>query len=821
MKVILMKLLAVFGTRPEAIKLAPLIKQLKNDPFFELRVCVTAQHRQMLDQVLEMFEIKPEYDLNLMGEAQTLNEITAKILISLKEKVFTEFFPDGIIVHGDTATTFAGALSGFYEKIPIYHIEAGLRTGNLFAPWPEEANRVLVSVLTQKHFAPTQTAKLSLLKENIPSENILVTGNTVIDSLFQTLKMIQTNVSKKNLCETQFSFLDSSKKLILVTGHRRENFGTGFLNICEALREIAQRDDVQIVYPLHLNPNVRKPVLSILGGCKSIHLLEPLDYLPFIFLMSKAYLILTDSGGIQEEAPSLGIPVLVMRDVTERPEAVEAGTVKLVGTNKTKIINEATILLNHADEYKKMSLAHNPYGDGQACLRIAKEFKRMSTDKKQVCIVGLGYIGLPTAALFANEGMNVFGVDINPLVLKSLEKGEVHIVEPGLDVLVKSCVESKKLQVGREPISSDIFLIAVPTPINLDKSPDDSYVMSATHSIAPVLKKGDLIIIESTSPVGTTEKAIELLKIERPDLKFPKEGTQKEDVHVVYCPERVIPGHALREMKENDRIIGCFNEKSYQMAKNFYQVVVRGDCIKASVKAAEMSKLTENAFRDVNIAFSNELANIAEKLGIDPFELIDLANKHPRVNILQPGPGVGGHCIPIDPWFIVSQSKGQAKLMHQARLINDERPYSVLKKIKEAASHFQRPKVALLGLSFKADIDDLRESPAMTIAVNLAINEDFDLLLVEPYIKELPKAFQQENVRKVSLETAIEEGDVIVVLVEHAIFKASRPQISESQILIDTKGVWRHLRKQDNLFEQTSISFLNDKRLDEKNILEV
>ena len=815
-----MRLLAVFGTRPEAIKLAPLIKQIEGDPFFELKVCVTAQHRQMLDQVLDMFGIVADYDLDLMGEAQTLNEITSRILLSLKETVFSDFLPDGIFVHGDTATTFAAALAGFYEKIPIYHVEAGLRTGDLFAPWPEEANRMLVSVITQKHFAPTTTAKNSLLKEDVKKEDIFVTGNTVIDSLLQTLKLIQTDPSKQSLCQKQFSFLNPQKKLILVTGHRRENFGTGFLNICEALREIAERDDVQIIYPVHLNPNVRKPVLSLLDNQKNIHLLEPLDYLPFIYLMSKAYLILTDSGGIQEEAPSLGIPVLVMRDVTERPEAIEAGTVKLVGTSQSKILKEVTTLLNDAHEYKKMSLAHNPYGDGKACLRIAKEFKRMGLENQKLCILGLGYIGLPTAALFSEEGMNVFGVDINPAVLESLSKGEIHIVEPGLSEIVKSCVNLKRLQVGSEPIPSDVYLIAVPTPISLDKKPDDSYVMSAIQSLAPVLKQGNLVIIESTSPVGTTDKAIELLKEKRPDLKFPKEGSSEEEVHVVYCPERVIPGKALTEMKENDRIIGCYNEKSYLLAKKFYQAVVKGDCVKTTVKAAEMSKLTENAFRDVNIAFSNELANIAETLGIDPFELIELANKHPRVNILQPGPGVGGHCIPIDPWFIVSKSPKEAKLIKQARLINDERPLRVLQKIKEAASKFSKPKVALLGLSFKADIDDLRESPAMTIAADLAINEDFDLLIVEPYIKDLPKAFEQVNVKKVPLSKALAESHVIAILVEHTVFKEARPALKNNQIIIDTKGIWRHLRK-NSLASSDTGAFLTEKGVDEQTRREV
>ena len=805
-----MKLLAVFGTRPEAIKLAPLIRKLGEDPFFDLKVCVTAQHRQMLDQVLEMFEIEADYDLNLMGEAQTLNDITAKVLISLKEKVFTEFLPDGVLVHGDTATTFAAALAGFYERVPIYHVEAGLRTGNLFAPWPEEANRILVSVLTNKHFAPTETAKKSLLKEDVPKEKILVTGNTVIDSLFQTIEMFETNKEKKVALEEKFSFLDKSKKTLLVTGHRRENFGSGFLDICRALSDLSKRDDIQIVYPVHLNPNVRKPVLSLLGNKKNIHLLDPLDYLPFVYLMSKSHVILTDSGGIQEEAPSLGIPVLVMRDVTERPEAVTAGTVKLVGTDQKKIVKEVEGLFDSKEEYKKMSLSHNPYGDGKACARITKEFKRMGLEQKQLCIIGMGYIGLPTAALFSEEGLKVFGVDVNPKVLSCLEKGEVHIVEPGLDEIVKESVAQNKLRVGSKPESSDYYIIAVPTPITATKDPDDSYVMSAIKSLAPALRKGDLVVIESTSPVGTTEKSIKLLEKVRPDLSFPKEGFSKEDVHVVYCPERVIPGKALEEMKENDRIIGCYNEKSYQIAKNLYSLVVKGSCLKTSVKVAEMSKLTENAFRDVNIAFSNELASICDKLKINCFDLIDVANKHPRVNILQPGPGVGGHCIPIDPWFIVSKNKEEAKLIKTARLVNDAKPLAMIERIREEAKSFEKPKIAILGLSFKADIDDLRESPALFIAESLALKSEHELLVVEPYIKTLPESLKGPLVKKIDLDKALLEASIIVVLVDHSLFRNIRPSLKDGQVLIDSKGIWRHLDESQYSSSKVVPSFTND-----------
>jgi len=364
------KILLVFGTRPEAIKMAPLVHALHADNRFESKVCVTAQHREMLDQVLELFEIIPDYDLDLMRQGQTLNEVTARILLELKP-VLQEFKPDVVLVHGDTATTFAASLVAYYEQIAVGHVEAGLRTGNVYSPWPEEGNRKLTGALTKYHFAPTETSQQNLLKENFSPEQIFVTGNTVIDALLMIKNKIDHNGDLNVELSAQFPMLKKDKKIILVTGHRRESFGGGFERICEALAITAKRyPNAQILYPMHLNPNVREPVNRILKGIDNIFLIEPQQYLPFIYLMNQAHIILTDSGGIQEEAPSLGKPVLVMRDTTERPEAVEAGTVKLVGTNvevMTAAINE---LMDNEAAYTAMSFAHNPYGDGKACVRI-------------------------------------------------------------------------------------------------------------------------------------------------------------------------------------------------------------------------------------------------------------------------------------------------------------------------------------------------------------------------------------------------------------------------------------------------------------------
>jgi UDP-N-acetylglucosamine 2-epimerase (non-hydrolysing) len=364
-----MKILTVFGTRPEAIKMAPLVRALREDPAMEARVCVTAQHRQMLDQVLELFEIEPNYDLNIMKPGQSLSGITSEILVRI-EPILSDFSPDMVLVHGDTSTTLATTLASYYHQIPVGHVEAGLRTGNIYSPWPEEANRKLTGALTKLHFAPTEESRLNLLREGVSNSEIHVTGNTVIDALLQIRARLETDTRLASALANRFSFLGGGR-VVLVTGHRRENFGSGFERICSAIQQLSKEfPDDEFVYPVHLNPNVREPVERILKGLPNVHLIEPLEYLPFVYLMTRAHIILTDSGGIQEEAPSLGKPVLVMRETTERPEAVKAGTVRLVGTNVVQIVAGVRQLMNDESAYDRMAFAHNPYGDGQACVRI-------------------------------------------------------------------------------------------------------------------------------------------------------------------------------------------------------------------------------------------------------------------------------------------------------------------------------------------------------------------------------------------------------------------------------------------------------------------
>lgn len=378
------KILLVFGTRPEAIKMAPLVKKLQEYPEqFQTIVCVTGQHREMLDQVLRLFDITPDYDLNIMKPNQDLYDITSRILLGMRD-VLKEVQPDIVLVHGDTTTSMAAALAAFYQQIPVGHVEAGLRTGNIYSPWPEEMNRLITGRITTHHFSPTPLAKENLLREHVDETQIIVTGNTVIDALQMVVKRLAEDkvlanevAAKVNQMGYDVQRLEGNRRMVLITGHRRENFGEGFLNICHAIKHLSEQyQDVDFVYPMHLNPNVRKPVLEILGEkAENVFLIEPLDYLPFVYMMQHSTLILTDSGGVQEEAPGLGKPVLVMRDTTERPEAVEAGTVLLVGTNREKIEQGVSMLLDDADIYRRMSEAVNPYGDGRACERIAEALR--------------------------------------------------------------------------------------------------------------------------------------------------------------------------------------------------------------------------------------------------------------------------------------------------------------------------------------------------------------------------------------------------------------------------------------------------------------
>ncbi|MGG2973682.1 UDP-N-acetyl-D-mannosamine dehydrogenase [Geobacillus stearothermophilus] len=409
---------------------------------------------------------------------------------------------------------------------------------------------------------------------------------------------------------------------------------------------------------------------------------------------------------------------------------------------------------------------------------------------KKVCVIGLGYIGLPTATVLANNGFEVHGVDINEKAVELINNGQVHIYEPDLDIMVKKAVESGNLKASVIPEKADVFIIAVPTPFKENHKPDLTYVEQATRSISPYLEPGNIVILESTSPVGTTEKVAEWILEEREDLSIDE--NRENRIFVSHCPERVLPGKILKELIENNRIIGGINEESTKRTVEFYKNFVKGKILETNARTAELSKLTENAFRDVNIAFANELSMICDELDINVWELINLANHHPRVNILQPGPGVGGHCIAVDPWFIVDAAPETAKLIRTARMVNDSKPYFVIEKIKEATKNLQNPTIACLGLAFKANVDDLRESPAVKIVKELSAIYDQTIYVAEPHIEELPKELLEFNVQLIKTEDAIEKADVVVLLVDHDYFKVidwTEILHRENKILVDTRGM--------------------------------
>lgn len=409
---------------------------------------------------------------------------------------------------------------------------------------------------------------------------------------------------------------------------------------------------------------------------------------------------------------------------------------------------------------------------------------------KIVCVVGLGYIGLPTAATLATRGLEVIGLEVSQHVVDTVNNGQIHIVEPDLDVLVRGAVNAGKLRAITEPESADVFIISVPTPIKEDNTPDTAYILSAVKTIAPVLEKGNLVILESTSPVGTIETIISTIASLRNDLEIGKDRITSGDLYFVHCPERVLPGKIISELVENDRVIGGYTPECARQAAVLYSTFVRGEMLLTDDKTAEMTKLVENAYRDVNIAFANELSLICDDLDINIWSLIEFANRHPRVNILQPGPGVGGHCIAVDPWFIVAASPKQAKLIATARKVNDSKPEYVVRKVTAAADRFKNPVIACLGLSFKADIDDLRASPALRIVEQLDHEHCGTILAVEPFIEKLPDSLQTSSIRLAGLGEALAEADIIVLLVGHKQFRLIDREKLQQKIVIDTKGIW-------------------------------
>ena len=689
-----------------------------------------------------------------MRPGQDLFYLTQSILQKTKE-LFIRIKPALVIVQGDTTSSMAAALAAFYLQIPVAHVEAGLRTDSISEPFPEEMNRRFISLLARYHFAPTPLCAAHLLAQGVAQDAVFCTGNTVVDAL----RSVQEKIQRGQLEPTLWlrSQLDAAqlqgKKVIVLTAHRRESFAHGIEHILRTIKEFLTRHpEVVCIYPTHPNPHVVDAISMLnLSALTNMVIVEPLSYKDMVHLLFNADGVITDSGGIQEEAISLGKRVLILRDKTERVEGIWAGLAQLVGTDPEKIFNGLEKFIMAAQTVAPQSV----YGDGHAAEKIVtllrnERFAQQENSyvasvampsvvpqkkedcMKKVTVLGLGYIGLPSAIVIADSGWQVSGFDIDHERVAKINQGDPVIQEPEIFEKLQIALASARLQADAAVQPADYFIIAVPTPFKEEKKADLSCVFDAAASIVPLLRAGNTVIVESTIPVGTTRALA--------DFFTAKTGmVVGKDFFVAHCPERVLPGKIFHELVENTRIIGGVTQACVQQAKLLYQQFVRGTLYLTNDSTAEMVKLIENSSRDAQIAFANQVASMAYATGLNPYEVIELANKHPRVNILTPSCGVGGHCIAVDPWFLVESFPQQTQFIKAARVVNDQKPFQVIDFINKAVSewesmHAKPVTVALLGLTYKADVDDLRESPALLIAQELTAQKRSTVLVCEPYI---------------------------------------------------------------------------------------
>ena len=689
-----MKIGIIVGTRPEIIKMAPVIRECekRNIPFFIIH---SNQHySKEMDSIFfdELHLPAPHYNLGV-GSGLHSNQ-TGNILIKM-EPILLEEKPDVVLVQGDTNTVLAGALAASKLNIKVGHIEAGLRSYD--RTMPEETNRIMTDHISEYLFAVGANQEKILKSEGITTKKIHTVGNTVSDSLFQHLD-ISANTSNI-LSDLELT----AGEYFLVTAHRASNVdvSSNLLELLHLFDEMHKNYTGTIVWPIH--PRTQSKLKEFNIELPSyLQLIAPVGYLDFIQLQKHAKLILTDSGGIQEEACLLGVPSLTLRENTERPEAVEVGASELVGRDAVKAVKAAKQWLSR-DDYSW----DNPFGDGHVAQYIidviVKDFTQTDTativaKNETLAVIGMGYMGLPIASLIAQAGYAVTGVDLNQDKVDSINRGECPFDELGMPELIKKVVSQGFLKASTVIPSSDTYLVAVPTP-HKDSRCDRSYVFAAADAIAKVAKDGQIVIIESTISPQTSLAVAQ---------RFADAGL---NVEVVHCPERAIPGETLNELVNNDRIIGASSKVAQQKVKDIYQSFVNGEVFLTDLTTAECIKLVENTSRDVGIAFANELSQVCEELEVDVHEVIRLANRHPRVNVLNPGPGVGGHCIPIDPWFLVENTKA-GEFIRLARKINDERPALVAAQALELLKSVNGTKICILGVAYKANVDDCRETPA-------------------------------------------------------------------------------------------------------------
>lgn len=739
-----MKIGIVVGTRPEIIKMAPVIRECKNRgiPYFIIH---SNQHySQEMDSIFfdELELPKPHYNLGV-GSGLHSNQ-TGNILIKM-EPILVDEKPDVVLVQGDTNTVLAGALAASKLGIKVGHIEAGLRSYD--RTMPEETNRIMTDHISDFLFAVGPNQETILKKEGIDYAKIHKVGNTVSDSLFQHLEL---SAEKSKILET---LNVKSKEFFLVTAHRASNVdvSANLLELLALFDKLHDKYQQTIVWPIHPRTQAKLKEFKI-ELPSYLKLIPPIGYLDFIQLQKHAKLILTDSGGIQEEACLLGVPCITLRENTERPESIEVGANVLVGRDGDKAIAAAEKWLAAGDFHWE-----NPFGDGHVAEYILDIITGKETDESEtivarnetIAVIGMGYMGLPISSLIAQAGYHVTGVDLSQEKVDSINRGECPFDEVGMPELIKKVVSQGFLKASTTIPSSETYLIAVPTP-HKNNSCDRSYVFAAADAVAKVAKDGQTVIVESTISPQTS------IEVEK---RFAKAGI---NVNVVHCPERAIPGETLFELVNNDRIIGASNSEAQQKVKRLYQSFVKGEVFLTDLTTAECVKLVENTSRDVSIAFANELAEISKELNIDVYEVIRLANRHPRVNVLTPGPGVGGHCIPIDPWFLVESTKS-GELVRLSRAINDQRPLIVANDAIELLKSVNGTKIGILGVAYKANVDDCRETPADAILEHFK-SQGIETKYHDPYVP----AWDCERIEKLADMEAW--ADVVILVTDHVCY---------------------------------------------------
>lgn len=757
-----MKICIIVGTRPEVIKMSPVIHECIKRKIDFFIIHSNQHYSPEMDEIFfeELNLPQPKYNLEV-GSGKHSNQ-TGNILIKM-EPILESEKPDFVLVQGDTNTVIAGALTASKLNIPTCHIEAGLRSYD--RTMPEETNRIVTDHLSRYQFAVSDIQKEILLSEGSTNDKVFVVGNTIVDAVFNNLEIAH---KKSKVLE---SLSIKPKEYVLLTAHRSSNVDTqsAFSELIESIKQIEE----SIIWPIH--PRAKKTLKEFnLELPKNVQLTEPVGYLDFLELQKNAKYICTDSGGLQEEACILGTPCITLRDNTERPETINVGANILVGRDKDKLKDA---LKHWSRETKKWD---NPFGDGKSSQYIIDilQFGEVQTDKshdykKTVSVIGLGYMGLPMACILAKNNITTHGFDINTSKVEQLNKGVCPFDEKGMNEILSQAVE-KGLSFSTQLSKSDVYIVSVPTPIK-DKKCDLTYVESAIKTIIPLLKNDDLIIVESTIKPNTCRY---LQSKYLNELDF--------NVNLAHCPERAIPGNTLHELINNDRIVGGLTDQATKQAYDLYKIFIKGNIYTTNSTTAECCKLMENTFRDVNIALANEFDQVLSEFDVNSYEAIELANKHPRVNILSPGPGVGGHCIAIDPWFL-TEDTNKAELITKARNINDERPQYISSIIDNFSKQNGYKKISLLGLAYKKNVDDCRETPATHI-FNELIKYGYDVRVNDPHVNEWTNELY-------SFDENDQWCDLHVLITDHDIYK----KYHFTKPIIDTR----------NLFEKGLMGMVN------------